>query len=212
LNKGTTNKKDKTIQMRKNDLIKKGQIIKKRFKVRSQSKKKKKKINQSNKSIPKKLVKCQNVNKYKNKIKKEIKGKDSYIRKSNLKNTLLLTTHEKKKFCKFIYDTWNPNQFKIQSDNVIIPLNPKFPIKKINFNSGGVSTDISEQISYFKSKENNLIIENSQNSNELEKLSIEKMRENVNNGQTPQGFHQMFVSMANEFSPSWRDQLNKIMK
>lgn len=129
--------------------------------------------------------------------------------KSSLK--MRQSSHGKPRFKKTIFDTWNPNQFKIKPANVVIPLNPKFPIKKITFDSENFKQNRGIDKWPQKSKENRNFGLKGEESTRLEKLSIEKLKEKRNRA-TPQGFHQMFVSMAKEFSPSWREQIQRINK
>lgn len=178
--------------------------IKKRTKSRSITKKTRKK----NISVPSKPIKKQDKNWYNSEIEIKIKIK----KKSSKKQHKLQKKSVKNADIDHIFDTWNPVQFKTKPSNILIPFNPKFPIKKIVFNENKFVSNSSFKEVNEKENENSINSLILKQNVILEKLSIENLRKDLKVDETPKGFHQMFVSMANEFSPSWRDQLLKIMK
>jgi hypothetical protein len=182
----------------------------------------KKKLKRQNFSLPKNLKK-KNVSIQKKKHQKKniwTEQENIILNKNKLKNSSYKLTRKRvnktqceleKTWVQNILDTWNPNQFKTNTENILIPINRKFPIKKINFDNNCL-LDISTQSNTPKQIQSNSVSSILNQNMILEKLSISNLRKDLNKDDTPHGFHQMFVSMANEFSPSWRDQLMKIMK
>ena len=123
-----------------------------------------------------------------------------------------LSLEKSKKFNKILFDTWNLNQFKTQEDKVAIPFNKKFPIKHISFDCNKLFKNCDPRKMSFENhsnQNNQQIVKKKVN---LGKLSIDKLNVQSGKMKTPFGFHQMFLSMADKFSPSWREQINQFIK
>lgn len=179
-------------------------------KARSQTKNKRRVHKKMNQSIPKSCFSNVSIGDYNVKL-RDPESMSLVQPWNKAPAKILKSVHGKRQFKKTIFDTWNPNQFKIKPANVVIPLNPKFPIKKITFDCDAAEPNPAIQSWLEESKENLGFVRNVGEKTPLEKLSIEKLRQSKNQS-TLQGFHQMFVSMAAEFSPSWREQIQKITK
>ena len=107
-------------------------------------------------------------------------------------------------------------QFNKKKDHKIVKINESEDIKNFRLETFENSTSLPNNFKWKIQELHNFPLKKiSFNKNldvSIEKINFEEFFKNKDPFETPKGFHQMFLSMQNDFSKSWRNQINKLKK